>query len=92
MANHKIITRREQRNAPKHGNVPIHGFRRGVLGRGEEAEDKETDQKDHGGAIAGQTPLPEREARRRNRLVAQALSNEAANGKNVRGEKRGHGQ
>lgn len=91
-ANDNIITRRKQRYTPKHGNIPIHGFRRGVLGGGEEAEDEEADQEDHGGAIAGQTPLPERKARRRNGLVAQALSNEAANRKYVRGEKRRHRQ
>ena len=91
-ADDEIITRRKQRDTPKHGNVPVHRLRRGVRGRGEEAEDEEADQEDHGGAIAGHTPLAERKARRRNGLVAQALSDEAANGKDVRGEKRRHCQ
>ena len=90
--NGKIITRRKQRYTPKHGNIPIHSVRSGVLGAGEEAEDEEADQKDHRGAIAGHTPLPKRKARRRDGLAAQALSDEAANGKDVRGEKRRHGQ
>ena len=91
-ADDEIITRRKQRDTPKHGNIPIHRLRCGVRGRGEEAEDEEADQEDHGGAIAEHAPLPERKARRRNGLLAQALSNEAANGKDVRREKRRHGQ
>ena len=92
MTNDNIITRRKQRYAPKHSNVPIHSFRGGVFGSGEETEDEKADQKDHRDTIAGHTPLPERKARRRDGLAAQALSNEAANGKDVRGEKRRHGQ
>lgn len=70
MSNDDVVESCEQRDASKHGNVPIHRLGRRAFGGGEEAEHEEAEEETDGDDVDRHTPLAEREARGRERLAA----------------------
>lgn len=82
----KVPYRREQRNAAKHGTVPIHRRRVDQPGRGKETEDEEGGEKGQRNAIDGQTPAAERKSRRRKRLAADSFEKHTTDGQYVGAE------
>lgn len=87
-----IKSRSPQEHSPKHGNVPIHRLWLHWRRRREEAKHEERQQKHQSDDVDGHAGTAKGPARRRQRLAAQTLGEDAAYGEDVGAEKCGEGE
>lgn len=89
---HHVISRRPQKDSPKHGNIPVHRVRLHRRRRREEAKHKKRQEKRQGDDIDGYPRTAQGPARWWQRFTAQALGEDAAYGEDVGAEESGDGE